>query len=346
MPDDRETYLKARAAIVGVAAIDELEEDGDINAEEAGMMLAAKGFDDSFIRQRGFTPPDNEFILPDEYETIPTSTGFSPETINYPKALAAKEKIEESLNPIEWTKTEIRKIFDSILERFNSAVSSMTGQLTRLTTSLKNSVSSVIGNVIDKLTGFISGIWNGINNIIGDLANTVRRGYDALVTITKNIGNSIVSLGTTIKESVTKAIIASSAAIARFFTSALDATLGKINDMYQSLRDFSKGLQETFRENFRTAINVFKSGIEGVGSAVLAGFKYLVDELIRTIAYIVDDLNNMLGVSTEAIAESVEVAMRAGMTLASQLGEELAAQATAPTVSTGPIPTATPRRVI
>ena len=333
MPDDRETYLKARAAIVGVAAIDELEEDGDISAAEAGMMLAAKGFDDSFIRQR-------EFILPDEYETTPTATGFSPETINYPKALAAKEKIEESLNPIEWTKAEIRKVFDSILERFNSSVSSMTGQLARLTASLKNSVSSVLGNVIDKLKGFVSGIWNGINNIIGDLANTVRRGYNALVT------NSIVSLGTTIKESVTKAIIASSAAIARFFKSALDATLGKISDMYRSLRDFSKGLQETFRENVRTAINVFKSGIEGIGGAILAGFKYLVDELIRTIAYIVDDLNNMLGVSTEAIAESVEVAMRAGMALASQLGEELAAQATAPTVSTGPIPTATPRRVI
>ena len=50
--------------------------------------------------------------------------------------------------------------------------------------------------------------------------------------------------------------------------------------------------------------------------------------------------------STEAIAESVEAALRTRKTLARQLGEELAAQATAPTVSTGPIPTAVPRRVI
>ena len=346
MPDDREAYLKDRAAIVGVSGIDALFDDGDITGAEAGVMLAAKGFDDSFIRARGFVAPQETFILPDEYKTIPTATGFSPETIDYEKALAAKERIEQNLNPLEWTKAEIRKIFDSILERFNSAVSSMTGQLTRLTASLQNSVSSVLGNVIDKLKGFISGIWNGISNIIGDLTSTVRRGYDALAASTKNLSNSIISLGTSIKESIAKAITESSAAMVRMFNAGWERLKEFDAKMYSALQRFAEKSMEGLTTAFQTIVDVFKSGVAGIGAGILAGFKYLVDQLILTLAVIVDDLNDLLGVSTEAITESVEVAMRAGMSLARQFGEELAAQADAPMGPTGPVPTAVPRPTV
>lgn len=346
MASVRDYELKEFAARVGVSAIDELEEEGEITPTEAGKMLAAKGFDDAFIRARGFTPPDNTFLLPDEYEDLDTTvSGWKPETINY-ASIPSGGNPQPSLNPLEWAKTEIIKQFNAILKRFNDAIGGVTSKLVNLVTGIKNSVSSILGTVIDKLKGFISTIWGGVTGIISDFTSLIRRGYDATVEAIKNISRSIFDLGTRIKEAVTQAIVGAAQAIKNTMSNVLAATLDKIKELFTSFRDYSIKLQETFRENFRTAINVFKSGIEGISSAVLAGFKYLVDELIRTIAYIVDDLNNLLGVSTEAIAESVEAAMRAGMSLARQLGEELAAQAAAPTVSTGPIPTAVPRRVI
>ena len=346
MASVRDYELKEFAARVGVAAIDELEEEGEITPTEAGKMLAAKGFDDAFISARGFTPPDNTFFLPEEYENLDaTVSGWKAETINY-ASIPSGGNPQPSLNPLEWAKTEIIDRFNAILKQFNDAIGGVTSKLVNLVTGIKNSVSSILGTVIDKLKGFITTIWSGVTGIISDFTSLIRRGYDATVEAIKNISRSILDLGARIKEAVTQAVVGAAQVIKDTMSNVLAATLDKITELFTSFRDYSIKLQETFRENFRTAINVFKSGIEEVGSAVLAGFKYLVDELIRTIAYIVDDLNNMLGVSTEAIAESVEVAMRAGMTLASQLGEELAAQATAPTVSTGPIPTATPRRVI
>ena len=218
--------------------------------------------------------------------------------------------------------------------------------MTRISRELAGSVSGVVGSWIDKISGFFTSVITGTLNTVKDFVSSIQEGYQTVLNISKNIAESVKRWFVGIKDAIADAIKTSYQTLKNIFSDLLGATVGKIQELYNSFRNFSIRLQETFRENFRTALNVFKSGLEGIGGAVLAGMKYLVDELIRTIAYVVNDLNNLLGVSTEAIAESVEVAMRAGMTLARQLGEELAAQATAPTVSTGPIPTATPRRVI
>jgi len=342
---DRDTYINSLAAMSGVAAIDELEEEGEISASEAGRMLAAKGFSDNFIQARGFTPPPREFIAPDEFAGA-SVTGFRGETINYENIDYDLATESSSLNPIEWSREQLKKIGDSIIASINSTFSSITGQLTRISRELAGSVSGVVGGWIDKISGFFTSVITGTLNTVKGFVSSIQEGYQTVLNISKNIAESVKGWFVGIKDAIADAVKTSYQTLKNIFSDLLGATVGKIQELYNSFRDFSIRLQETFRENFRTALNVFKSGLEGIGGAVLSGMKYLVDELIQTIAYVVNDLNNLLGVSTEAIAESVEAAMRAGMSLARQLGEEIAAQATAPTVSTGPIPTATPRRVI